>query len=651
LKGEGWVDKTALLRARMLDLFIGDWDRHNGQWRWMRLPDGEAFVPLPEDRDQAFADYSGWVMALARRPLPRFVEWRDDFENMNGLLYQGREVDAWLLNGLPPDAFEQTAREVQGRLTDAVLEAAVRRLPPEWYAIEGAALVRDLARRRDLLLEGAKAFYEQLSEYVDVQGTDRGDEARLTREADGSATLELSLAGGAGSPGFTYFKRRFLPGETKEVRVYLRGGNDRFTASGPRGGIRVRLSGGAGADALDDSGSGGTRFYDVDGPTEIVKGPGTGVSAWKWTPTPRKAETPWLEKQDFGSLTLFQPLVWWEPDPGVVLALGATHYRYGFRKQPYASMQRASVEWKTKRSALAGSYTGDFRWSRPGFGTFVELQADGADNYNFYGFGNETQGEQDDFTEADQQVFEAFPSLFAYENERRTYWLALGPVVKYSRNKAAADTFIATTQPYGFGDFGEAGARLRVEMDTRSRFLAGMGAAGFAPTAKRSDTGLKLELDGSVYAKAWDVEETFASVSGALTGYWQVDSRFTLAGRLGGQKLWGAHPWFEAAFIGGSDTVRGYGRNRYAGDASAFANLQAMVGLFNMNLILPVRVGVLGLADVGRVWLEGESSDKWHPAYGGGVFLRVLTTPAVFHGLVALGDDGAHFHVNVGFGI
>jgi hemolysin activation/secretion protein len=178
-----------------------------------------------------------------------------------------------------------------------------------------------------------------------------------------------------------------------------------------------------------------------------------------------------------------------------------------------------------------------------------------------------------------------------------------------------------------------------------------MGAAGFAPTAKRSDTGLKLELEGSVYAKAWDVEEAFASTSGALTGYWQLDSRFTLAGRLGGQKLWGDYPWFEAAFIGGSDTVRGYGRNRYAGDASAFANLQAMVGLFNMNLVLPVRVGVLGLAEVGRVWLDGESSDKWHPAYGGGIFLRVLTTPAVFHGLVAVGDDGAHFHVNVGFGI
>ena len=110
-------------------------------------------------------------------------------------------------------------------------------------------------------------------------------------------------------------------------------------------------------------------------------------------------------------------------------------------------------------------------------------------------------------------------------------------------------------------------------------------------------------------------------------------------------------PWHEAAFIGGADTVRGFGRNRFAGDSSAYANAQAMVSLFNMTFILPLRVGVLGLADVGRVWLEGESSDQWHPAYGGGVFFRVLTTNAVLHGVLAHSDEGNRFYVNLGFGI
>ena len=188
-------------------------------------------------------------------------------------------------------------------------------------------------------------------------------------------------------------------------------------------------------------------------------------------------------------------------------------------------------------------------------------------------------------------------------------------------------------------------------MDTRGRSLIGMGAAGRPRARTLSDTGLKLELDGRVYPKAWDVEETFSTVSGAMTGYWQAASRLTFAGRVGGQKVWGKYPWFEAAFLGGSDNVRGYGRNRYAGDASAYGNAQAMLNLFNMNLILPFRVGILGMADVGRVWAKGETSTKWHPAYGGGIFLRVPATQVVFHGLLVHGNEGNHFYVNIGYGI
>jgi hypothetical protein len=59
----------------------------------------------------------------------------------------------------------------------------------------------------------------------------------------------------------------------------------------------------------------------------------------------------------------------------------------------------------------------------------------------------------------------------------------------------------------------------------------------------------------------------------------------------------------------------------------------------------------MGVADVGRVWVKGESSDSWHPGFGGGVFFRVLTTQVLFHGLLVHGDEGNHFYVNVGFGI
>ncbi|MGD8727378.1 MAG: hypothetical protein PVH40_07015, partial [Gemmatimonadales bacterium] len=46
------VDLITYLEARLFDYVIGDWDRHRGQWNWMRLDTDSVthWVPLPEDR-------------------------------------------------------------------------------------------------------------------------------------------------------------------------------------------------------------------------------------------------------------------------------------------------------------------------------------------------------------------------------------------------------------------------------------------------------------------------------------------------------------------------------------------------------------------------------------------------------------------------
>src|SRR5262249_43952729 len=134
-KGEVRVDTQSLLRARILDLFLGDWDRHANQWRWMKLPGHEGLVALPEDRDQAFSNYSGVLMTIARTAQPKLVKWHADYSNLDGLLVQARPVDDWLLTTLDRAAFEQTGRDVQSRLTDAVIVEAVHRMPAEWFAI------------------------------------------------------------------------------------------------------------------------------------------------------------------------------------------------------------------------------------------------------------------------------------------------------------------------------------------------------------------------------------------------------------------------------------------------------------------------------------------------------------------------------------
>ncbi|HJS57348.1 MAG TPA: hypothetical protein VKA01_04525 [Vicinamibacteria bacterium] len=645
--GEGSVDTQALLRARLFDVFIGDWDRHNGQWRWMRLPDRPGYVPFPEDRDQALSHYSGVALSRARDYNPRFLEWRADYHNLEGILLQGREIDRWLLTGQERQAFVDTARELQGRLTDAAIDEAVRRLPPPWYAKRGAQLARDLKKRRDLLAEVAEAYYRDLSLRPDVHGTDQADVVRVEHGADGSLALALALAN---APDRPYFRRRFLAGETKEVRLYLHGGDDRFTSQGRRkGGPTLRVAVGGGNDRLDDAG-GGTKFYDVASSDTVQKGSGTSVSTSEWTPVFQKPETPWLARKDFGTLTTTQPLIWWEPDPGVVIAGSLSHYRYGFRKQPYSSMHTFGLEYKTKRTAFRAYYNGDFRWSKPGFYNSVELWSDGAKNYNFYGFGNETSSEgTDEFFKARQELFYAFPSLVSWESPLRRVRLHIGPEFKYARNKAEADTFISQTQPYGFGDFGQLGGRISIDVDTRGRALAPGATSQGVGSIKRPETGIALKLDGYYYPEVGDVTSAYGAADGWLGGYWGAARWLTLAARAGGRYNWGEYPWHDAAFLGGSDTVRGYRRNRFAGDSSLFGNAEARFFLGKVNIFLPLRFGVFGLYDTGRVWLEGETSNKWHRGYGGGIFFRDLVLQTSVDGAVVQGDEGTRFYVGFNF--
>ena len=64
------VDAAAYLRARLVDLVIGDVDRHPGNWRWARLdPDG-PWLPVAEDRDLAFARFGGVLVGAARPVYP-----------------------------------------------------------------------------------------------------------------------------------------------------------------------------------------------------------------------------------------------------------------------------------------------------------------------------------------------------------------------------------------------------------------------------------------------------------------------------------------------------------------------------------------------------------------------------------------------------
>ncbi|MGI4865544.1 MAG: hypothetical protein ACRYFZ_16605 [Janthinobacterium lividum] len=246
-------DEHALLRARLLDVLIGDWDRHAGQWQWAELPDPahagrHLFAPIPKDRDQVFFRISdGFLPWLGTRKFAvrHLVTFKTRMHDVRALTGSGRFVDQRGLPELTRRDFDQAARYVQQHLPDSTLARAVRRLPPAVYALEGERLLRDLQSRRDQLPTVARKYYLLKAQKPIVAGTEQPDFFQVQRTPDSTTVRIYSRALGIDS---LYFKRTFLSKETRRLTLEGLGSNDIFEVSGR--GLPLVLHGGAGQDVV-----------------------------------------------------------------------------------------------------------------------------------------------------------------------------------------------------------------------------------------------------------------------------------------------------------------------------------------------------------------------------------------------------------------
>jgi len=110
--------------------------------------------------------------------------------------------------------------------------------------------------------------------------------------------------------------------------------------------------------------------------------------------------------------------------------------------------------------------------------------------------------------------------------------------------------------------------------------------------------------------------------------------------RGGGQKLWGAFPFSESAFLGGSGTLPSMELERYAGDASLYATSELRVALVKFSFFLPLEVGLVGIAETGRVYVGSTSPGGWHSAHGGGIFFGRRDATATF--MIAMTNEPGH---------
>ncbi|MGH7517661.1 MAG: BamA/TamA family outer membrane protein [Gemmatimonadales bacterium] len=626
------VDTRGFLAARLMDLFLGDWDRHVDQWKWVQVGSKDApYQPVPYDRDQAFVRYDGFLLDLARvSGYPQLVDFGKSYPSMTGLHWNARFIDRRLLIGLERPTWDSVAGELQAKLTDAVIDDAVRRLPSEYYEKDGARMATALKSRRDQLPEAAGKLYRLLAGQVDVRATSQDEVATARRAGDGSLELTVADRRKDGTLKEPYFRRRFLASETKDVRLFMLGGADSVLSEGS-GGPPLKVIGGEGADVLHAP-DGGARLYDEDADSRAV---GAGITRKPYR-TPDSTSTIEPAPRDWGKQWRFVPWLSYEPDVGLFFGGGASRYGYGFRKDPYASWWRIRAGYAATAAAPRADLLGEIRRENSPLRFQIYARASGIEVVRFFGFGNSTPLIDDEISEVEQEQYQLSLGL-AWPLARRLMF-SVGPIVRYSTTDLDQPNLIGQVQPYGSGDFGQLGAQAGLEYDSRDSKLA-------------ATRGARVLLGGSVFPELWDVQSTFGEVHGEASTYLTapIPLRPTLALRAAGKYVSGDYPFHEAAHIGGAGTVRGLREHRYIGDYSAWGNAELRLSFGRARIVLPAEVGIFGLADAGRVWLEGEDSDEWHEAFGGGIWLAFLSREGTITAAIARGEGRNAVYVRAGF--
>ncbi|MDJ1499049.1 metallophosphoesterase [Xanthocytophaga agilis] len=618
------VNQQAVVRARLFDMFISDWDRHDDQWRWVgqKTEKGIIFSPVPRDRDQAFFINEGWIPKLASRKwaMPKIQGFGYTIRDVRTLNFNARYFDRSFLTELSLPDWLQVAKDIQQRMTDEVIEKSVHQLPDSVFKIRGQEIINKLKSRREILPQEAEKFYRFLARKVDVVGSDKNEYFLVNHLNDTQIEIKVYKTNKDGDSTKALYTRTFSSPETKEISLYGLGGKDLFMISGNTNkSIKVRIIGGGGKDVIADNSrnsAGKTIVYDTKDNTEIK----TSASVRDKTSDDPKVNE--YNRKAF-KYDLVLPLLsaQYNPDDGVFFGGGVLIRKQGFRKEPFAAQHKITVNHAAATEAYNFDYQGTFTNVFPK--TDLQINAEiKAPNFvnNFFGLSNESAYDKEQRINYYRVRFEnlSLNALFFKKLSSQTKFF-LGPQIESveiessSRKRFIYEYASENNLPESFFDRKSyAGLMAGFRIDSRDNKVY--------PT-----NGVFWNADLKVMRTLNDnITQPYTQLSSELAFYWSIKlpARVTFATRFGGGVNFTNYEFFQANSLGGLTNLRGYRRTRFSGRDSFYNNTEVRVRLFSFRTYLfPAFGGIVGFHDVGRVWVDNEKSNVWHTGYGGGIFL------------------------------
>lgn len=615
------VDEGFLIRNRLFDMIIGDWDRHQDQWRWARFDqeDGtKLYRPIPRDRDQAFSKFDGIAFDIVKYmvpPVKQFQTFDYEIKKMDWYFNNVKEFDRFFLSASEWPIWEAQIKDIQAGLTDAIIKASIHEFPPLVFEATGEDIIAKLKSRRDKLPKMARQLYEWIAREADVLGTEKDDIFEVQRID--SKTTVVSVFD---KKKQQRYKRTFHSNETNEIRLWGLGGDDTFYISGEvKKGILIRIVGGQGDDNVTDK----SKVSGLSKKTKVYDSPAgltfNASSELKDHRTSIHSVNEFEYKKMNSNFQNILPSISYDNEDGLSLGLSYKAFRYEFKKEPYKQLHQFNTSYTFGTKGINFDYQGEFNqvlgkndllikayWQSP---LYI---------LNYFGAGNESESTIDDlaFNKVRQAKLGGALSLRRRRSENAHFGLSLlfdeisiektaGRFVSLEEANLPASIF--TEQYY-------AGPEVNFHYKNKDDELF-------------PNQGFVFDMKVGWQANFKDIDENFVSINISVTSYNRLfdNKHFVYATKIGFQHVEGETTFYQNPRLGGNLSLRGYRNDRFNGNTAFYQNSDLRITFGKVKTrLFPLTVGTNISFDHGRVWLKEEDSDVWHYTYGGDFWVNIL---------------------------
>ncbi|BFM41877.1 metallophosphoesterase [Flavobacterium sp. CFS9] len=614
------VDENEYIKARLFDMLIGDWDRHDDQWRWGEYKkDGKViYKPIPRDRDQAFSKYDGTLLSLLMNiPALRHMRtFKDKIDNVKWLNREPYPLDLAFLKTAEEKDWIAQAKYIQENLSDTDIDNAFKSLPKEVQDETIKDIQQKLKSRKKDLQKYASEYFDVLSHTVMIAGTDKKDKFVIRHSA--RKTLEIQVFRVKKEGDELVYTKTVTDAKTSNLWIYGLDDNDTFEVTGnEKSNIKIRLIGGQNNDTYNIENGKRVIVYDfkskqntynLDSKTGTQLTDDYDVNLYNY------------EKPKYNVISGL-PNMGYNPDDGVKLGFNLNYTVNNFKQNPYTQKHVLNGFYYFATEGFELDYAAHFPGLLGKWVIDVESQYTTPNfTVNYFGYGNETINNTEqfgmDYNRVRIQKFNvsvAIRHVGRYGSE-----FSVQPMLQQMRVEETKNRFIDIPNiinPAIFGSQVFGGAKIKYHFKN-SDFAA-------KPTL-----GVTFMISAAWLANLNETKQNFPTLESLLGFTHKIDSngKLVLATLLKGKAILNNnYEFYQGAALGGDTDLRGYRNERFLGSSyfSQSTDLRLSIGKIQKT-IAPLTYGILGGFDYGRIWLDGENSRKWHQDYGGGFWLNAI---------------------------